>query len=83
MPYIIIIIESYRWCKLIWYRVVPPTVLTSMYGLALGPCRYKQIVGEKHRSYAATLNNLGLVYLTQATQAHKLQAMGLLDRSVL
>lgn len=42
--------------------------------------RYKTIVGEKHRSYAATLNNLGLVYLAQAQKASKLEAMGMLDR---
>jgi hypothetical protein len=45
-------------------------------------CRYKNIVGENHRSYAATLNNLGLVYLAQAQQAEgkRVQQLGFLDR---
>lgn len=43
--------------------------------------RYKHITGEKHRSYASTLNNLGLVYLAQAVQSQsKVQQMGLFDR---
>lgn len=46
--------------------------------------RYKHTVGEQHRSYAATLNNLGLVFLAQVQQAEaqgkgRMQTMGYLD----
>lgn len=49
------------------------------------PRRYKHTVGETHRSYAATLNNLGLVFLAQVQQAEaqgkgRMQTMGYLDR---
>jgi tetratricopeptide (TPR) repeat protein len=56
---------------------------THYYTLALH--KYKKIVGTSHRSYAATLNNLGLVFLSQAQQAeskgsgNKLQSMGYLE----
>ena len=43
--------------------------------------RYQRVVGEKHRSYAATLNNLGLVFLAQAQQAgKKVEAAGFLHK---
>lgn len=45
--------------------------------------RYRQTVGEKHRSYAATLNNLGLLFLSQAQQAQgKMEAQEYLMRYV-
>ena len=54
------------------------------YAMALD--KYNRAVGTRQRSYATTLNNLGLLYLSQAQQAEqnpgqKLQALGHLENA--
>lgn len=73
------------------YACLCPRVRVRVYSNPSSPssssicARYKHTVGEQHRSYAATLNNLGLVFLAQAQQAEaqgkgKMQSSGYLER---